>query len=222
MEIKKRIIIAEDATIVRDGLHLILSANPDYVIVAEATNGLEAVSLARKHNPDLILMDLSMPLMNGMTAIWEIKKESPQVRILVLTVHKSDEFIAAALEAGADGYILKDAGRHELMLAVKSVLEGKNYISPGITETLIHGYLGSQTARPRTLAASLTHREREILKLIAEGLKSREIGDLLCISIKTVEKHRENIMQKLDIHNLPALTSFAIDNGLVAHGEMKV
>jgi DNA-binding NarL/FixJ family response regulator len=218
MEIKKRIIIAEDATIVREGLHLILSANPDYIIVAEATNGLEAVSLARKHTPDLILMDLSMPLMNGMTAIWEIKKESPQVRILVLTVHKSDEFIAAALEAGADGYILKDAGRHELMLAVKSVLEGKNYISPGITETLIHGYLGSQTARPRTLAASLTHREREILKLIAEGLKSREIGDLLCISIKTVEKHRENIMQKLDIHNLPALTSFAIDNGLVAHG----
>jgi DNA-binding NarL/FixJ family response regulator len=218
MEIKKRIIIAEDATIVREGLHLILSANPDYIIVAEATNGLEAVSLARKHTPDLILMDLSMPLMNGMTAIWEIKKESPQVKILVLTVHKSDEFIAAALEAGADGYILKDAGRHELMLAVKSVLEGKNYISPGITETLIHGYLGSQTARPRTLAASLTHREREILKLIAEGLKSREIGDLLCISIKTVEKHRENIMQKLDIHNLPALTSFAIDNGLVAHG----
>ena len=219
MEIKKRIIIAEDATIVREGLHLILSANPDYSIVAEATNGLEAVSLARKHNPDLILMDLSMPRMNGMTAIWEIKKENPQVRILVLTVHKSDEFIAAALDAGADGYILKDAGRHELMLAVKSVLEGKNYISPGITETLIHGYLGSQTARPRTLAATLTHREREILKLIAEGLKSREIGDLLCISIKTVEKHRENIMQKLDIHNLPALTSFAIDNGLVAHSQ---
>ena len=218
MELKKRIILAEDATIVREGLHLILSANPDYVIVAEATNGLEAVSLARKHNPDLILMDLSMPRMNGMTAIWEIKKENPQVRILVLTVHKSDEFIAAALEAGSDGYILKDASRPELMLAVKSVLEGKNYISPGITETLIHGYLGSQTARPRTLAATLTHREREILKLIAEGLKSREIGDLLCISIKTVEKHRENIMQKLDIHNLPALTSFAIDNGLVAPG----
>ena len=222
MEVKKRIIIAEDATIVREGLYLILSANPDYAIVAEATNGLEAVSLARKHTPDLILMDLSMPRMNGMTAIGEIKKENPQVRILVLTVHKSDEFIAAALDAGADGYILKDAGRPELMLAVKSVLEGKKYISPGITETLIHGYLGSQTARPRTLAASLTHREREILKLIAEGLKSREIGDLLCISIKTVEKHRENIMQKLDIHNLPALTSFAIDNGLVAHGEMKV
>lgn len=218
MEIKKRIIIAEDATIVREGLNLILSANPDYAIVAEATNGLEAVSLARKHKPDLILMDLSMPRMNGMAAIGEIKKESPQIRILVLTVHKSDEFIAAALEAGADGYILKDAGRPELMLAVKSVLEGKNYISPGITETLIHGYLGSQTARPRSLAATLTHREREILKLIAEGLKSREIGDLLCISTKTVEKHRENIMQKLDIHNLPALTSFAIDNGLVAQG----
>ena len=217
MEVKKRIIIAEDATIVREGLYLILSANPDYAIVAEATNGLEAVSLARKHTPDLILMDLSMPRMNGMTAIGEIKKENPQVRILVLTVHKSDEFIAAALDAGADGYILKDAGRPELMLAVKLVLEGKNYISPGITETVIHGYLGSQTARPRTLAASLTHREREILKLIAEGLKSREIGDLLCISTKTVEKHRENIMQKLDIHNLPALTSFAIDNGLVAH-----
>ncbi|MEI6126974.1 MAG: response regulator transcription factor [Pseudomonadota bacterium] len=218
MEVKKSIIIAEDATIVREGLNLILSANPDYIIAAEATNGREAVLLARKHKPDLILMDLSMPLMNGMAAIAEIKKENPQVRILVLTVHKSDEFIAAALEAGADGYILKDAGRPELMLAVKAVLEGKNYISPGITETLIYGYLGSQTARPRTLAATLTQREREILKLIAEGLKSREIGDLLCISVKTVEKHRENIMQKLNIHNLPALTSFAITNGLAVHG----
>lgn len=218
MEVKRRIIIAEDATIVREGLHLILSAGPDYAVIGEATNGIEAVSLARKHRPDLMLMDLSMPLMNGMTAIREIKKEAPGVRILVLTVHKSDEFIAAALEAGADGYILKDAGKAELMLAVKSVLDGKSYISPGITETVIHGYLGSQTAKPRTLAASLTHREREVLKLIAEGLKSREIGELLCISIKTVDKHRENIMQKLDIHNLPALTSFAIDNGLVAAG----
>jgi len=217
MEATKRIIIAEDATIVREGLRMILSANTDYLIVAEAENGLEAVRLAREKNPDMLLMDLSMPRMNGMDAIREIKKENPHVRILVLTVHKSDEFISAALDAGADGYVLKDACRAELMLAVKSVLEGKNYISPGITENIIQGYLGSQTARPRTLAESLTHREREILKLIAEGNKSKQIGELLCISVKTVEKHRENIMQKLGLHNIPSLTSFAIENGLVAH-----
>jgi len=216
MEEKRRIIIAEDATIVREGLRMILSANADYDIVGEAEHGIEAIQLARKHNPELMLMDLSMPRMNGMDAIREIKKENPAIRILVLTVHKSDEFIAAALDAGADGYVLKDASRAELMLAVKSVLEGKSYISPGITGSIIQGYLGSQTSRPRTLAETLTHREREILKLIAEGNKSRQIGELLCISVKTVEKHRENIMQKLDIHNTPALTAFAIDNGLVA------
>ncbi len=215
MDQKKRIMIAEDATIVREGLRLIVSSDPAYLIVAEAVDGYDAIQRARESQPELILMDLSMPRMNGMDALREIKKLLPAVKILVLTVHKSHEFITAALEAGADGYVLKDASQAELMLAIRSVLEGKNYISPGITDTLIQGYLGTCSDRPRTLLECLTHREREILKLVAEGYKNKSIGELLCISVKTVEKHRENIMQKLNIHNVPALTSFAMDNGLV-------
>lgn len=215
MDKKKRIMIAEDATIVREGLRLIVSSDPAYQIVAEAVDGYDAVKKARELLPDLILMDLSMPRMNGMEAVREIKKFLPTVKILVLTVHKSHEFITASLEAGADGYILKDASQAELMLAIRSVLEGKNYISPGITDTLIKGYLGTQSDRPKTLLECLTLREREILKLIAEGYRNKSIADLLCISIKTVEKHRENIMQKLNIHNVPALTTFAVENGLV-------
>lgn len=215
MDDQKRILIAEDATIVREGLRLIVSTDPENLIVAEAVDGYDAIRRAHETKPDLILMDLSMPRMNGMDAVREIKKQLPGVRILVLTVHKSHEFITAALEAGADGYVLKEASQTELMIAIRSVLKGEKYICPGITDTLIHGYLGSNSGRPRTLVQCLTHREREILKLIAEGYKNKSIGELLCISVRTVDKHRENIMHKLGIHNVPTLTSFAIENGLV-------
>jgi DNA-binding NarL/FixJ family response regulator len=215
MDDQKRILIVEDATIVREGLRLIVSTDPENLIVAEAVDGYDAIRRAQETKPDLILMDLSMPRMNGMDAVREIKKLLPGVKILVLTVHKSHEFITAALEAGADGYVLKDASQTELMLAIGSVLKGEKYISPGITDTLINGYLGSHSGRPRTLIECLTHREREILKLIAEGHKNKSIGELLCISVRTVDKHRENIMQKLNIHNVPTLTTFAIENGLV-------
>jgi len=215
MDEEIRIMIAEDATIVREGLRLIVSSDPGNLIVAEAVDGYDAIRRARETIPDIILMDLSMPRMNGMDAVREIKKLLPRVKILVLTVHKSHEFITAALEAGADGYVLKDASQAELMLAIRSVHKGENFISPGITDTLINGYLGSNSGRPRSLVECLTHREREILKLIAEGHKNKSIGELLCISVRTVDKHRENIMQKLKIHNVPALTTFAIENGLV-------
>jgi DNA-binding NarL/FixJ family response regulator len=167
--------------------------------------------------PDLILTDLSMPRMNGMEAIKEIKRESPASKVLVLTVHRAEEYILAAFRAGADGYLLKDSTHSELVMAVKKVLSGKPYISPEISEKVIEGYLeGKKTLKSRTSWETLTQREREILKLIAEGYRNKQIADDLCISVKTVEKHRANLMEKLDLHNIQALTTFAIGKGLVS------
>jgi DNA-binding NarL/FixJ family response regulator len=152
-----------------------------------------------------------------MDAIREIKRQSPKTKVLVLTVHKTEEYILATLKAGAEGYVLKDATHAELMTAVKNVLGGKHYISPGISEKVIEGYLeGRKTLKTRTSWETLTQREREILKLIAEGYKNKEIADYLCISVKTVEKHRSNLMEKLNLHNVQALTAFAIEKGLVS------
>jgi DNA-binding NarL/FixJ family response regulator len=214
---KVRIVIAEDHTILREGLKSLLSSNPDFEIIGEAEDGREAIRCVEKFKPDLILMDLSMPRMNGMDAIKEIKKRFSETKILVLTVHKTEEYILATLKSGADGYILKDSTHAELVLAVKNVLSGKHYISPGISEKVIEGYLeGKKTLKRKSSWETLTQREREILKLIAEGYKNKEIGDYLCISPKTVEKHRANLMEKLDLHNVQALTTFAIEKGLVS------
>jgi DNA-binding NarL/FixJ family response regulator len=213
---KVRIVIAEDHTILREGLKSLLSSNPDFEIIGEAEDGREAIRCVEKFKPDLILMDLSMPRINGLDAIKEIKKRFSETKILVLTVHKTEEYILASLKSGADGYILKDSTHAELVLAVKNVLSGKHYISPGISEKVIEGYLeGKKALKTKSSWETLTQREREILKLIAEGYKNKEIGNYLCISPKTVEKHRANLMEKLDLHNVQALTAFAIEKGLV-------
>jgi DNA-binding NarL/FixJ family response regulator len=161
-------------------------------------------------------MDLSMPRMNGMDAIKEIKKRSPDTKVLVLTVHKTDEYILATLQAGADGYVLKDSTNVELRMAIKNVLSGKFFISPGVSGKLIEGYLqNKRPLKPSTPWETLTSREKGILKLIAEGYKNKEIADFLCISVKTVEKHRANLMQKLDLHSVSTLTALAIEKGLI-------
>jgi DNA-binding NarL/FixJ family response regulator len=160
-----------------------------------------------------------MPRMNGMEAIREIKKVSPKTKVLVLTVHKTEEYILATFRAGADGYALKDATHDELVLAIRNVLAGKPYVSPGISERVIEGYLsGKKEFKMSSIWETLTAREREILKLIAEGYKNKEIADNLYISVKTVERHRANLMQKLDLHNVQALTALAIEKGLVEKG----
>lgn len=217
MKERYRVVIAEDYTILREGLRALLSSDPIFEIVGEAADGREAVQCVERLKPALVLMDLSMPRMNGMDAIREIKKRSSATKILVLTVHRAEEYILATLKAGADGYILKDSTQSELMMAVKSVLGGKHFISPGISEKVIEGYLdGRKILKTRTSWDTLTHREREILKLIAEGYKNKKIADLLCISVKTVEKHRANLMQKLDLHSTSALTTLALEKGLVS------
>ncbi|OGP73876.1 MAG: DNA-binding response regulator [Deltaproteobacteria bacterium RBG_16_49_23] len=216
MSSKYRIVIAEDHTILREGLKALLSSSPEFDIVGEAGDGREAIRCVEKYKPDLILTDLSMPRMNGMEAIGEIKKRSPKTKILALTIHKAEEYILTTLKAGADGYLLKDSTHAELVMAVKKVLSGKHFISPEISEKVIEGYLeGRKALKTQTPWETLTHREREILKLIAEGFKNKEIADDLCISVKTVEKHRSNLMEKLNLHNVQALTAFAIEHGMV-------
>lgn len=210
-----KIVVADDHTILRQGLRALLSTDPDLEVVGEAEDGRTAVRSVATLSPDLLLMDLSMPRMNGMEAITEIKKRSPATKIVVLTVHKSEEYILSALKAGADGYVLKDAGHDELVRAVKNVLAGKRYLSPDISEKVIGGYLEGKRALKTTPWDTLTQREREILKLIAEGYKNKEIAEHLIISLKTVGKHRSNLMRKMDLHNTAALTAFAMKKGII-------
>jgi DNA-binding NarL/FixJ family response regulator len=217
MSQKYRIVIAEDHTILREGLRALVSSNPGLEVAGEAADGREAIRCVEKMKPDLVLMDLSMPRMTGMDAIREIKRRSPDTKILVLTVHKNEEYILETFKVGANGYILKDSTHSELAMAIKNVLSGRHYISPGISDKVLEGYLeGRKTLKTQTSWETLTHREREILKLIAEGYKNKEIADHLCISPKTVEKHRANLMEKLDLHNVQALTTLAIEKGLVS------
>jgi two-component system response regulator NreC len=211
-----RIVLAEDHTILREGLRALLSANPNFEIIGEAQNGREAVRCVEKLEPDLLLMDLSMPRMSGMDAIREIKRRYPEVKIIALTVHKTEEYLLTTLKAGADGYVLKDATHEELVMAIKNVMGGKSYLSPGVSEKIITGYLeGRKSNRTASPWETLSQREREVLKLIAEGFKNKEIAEDLCISLKTVEKHRANLMKKLDLHNAATLTVYAVQKGLV-------
>ena len=211
-----RIVIAEDHTILREGLRALLSADPQFDVVGEAGDGRAAIRCCDELVPDLVLMDLSMPRMHGFDAIKEIKRQSPEIKIIVLTVHNTDEYILATLQAGADGYVLKDATHSELVMAIEHVLMGERYLSPGVSKKVIEGYLeGRKTLKSKTAWDTLTAREREILKLIAEGYKNKRVADYLCISLKTVEKHRTNLMKKLDLHNAAELTAFAMKKGLV-------
>ena len=216
MEENHKVVIVEDHQLFRDGLKAMLTRRGDIDIIGEAEDGIEAIKTIRKTQPDMVLLDLSMPKMSGISVLKEIKRESPDIRILLLTIHESDQHVLEAFEAGADGYCIKDSSRQELMLAIDSILAGKTYISPGISDQVMEGFLASQKKlKSQTRWETVTQREREVLKLLAEGYTNKEIGDLLHISVKTVEKHRANLIAKLDLHNVAQLTAFAIENGLV-------
>jgi DNA-binding NarL/FixJ family response regulator len=216
MGTKKRVVIAEDHKLFREGLKSMLSSRNDLDVVSEAQDGLEAIRCVKRNKPDLLLLDLSMPRLSGISVMKDIKSQFPEVKILALTIHESDQYVLEAFQAGANGYCIKDAGRDELMVAIDSVLEGKTYISPGIADNVMEGYL-EESKRLKTKSSwdTVTRREREVLKLLAEGYLNKEIAEFLHISVKTVEKHRANIMNKLDLHNAPALTAYAIEKGLV-------
>ena len=214
--LKQKVLIAEDHAILREGLQALLSRTPELEIIGEAQDGQEAITMARQLGPDLILMDLTMPNINGTEAMRTIKRNSPDIKIIALTVHKSEEYVRATLDAGANGYVLKDDSHNDLLTAIQSVQKGNVYLSPGICGKVINGYLNTSTQDTSSTSWNeLTVREREVTKLIAEGKKSREVADYLSVSLKTVEKHRSNLMRKLDLHNVSAITKYAIENKLV-------
>ena len=216
MDKKHRILIVDDHTLLRAGLRALLLQDVGFEVVGEAENGRDASRAVGQLTPDLVLMDLTMPGMNGIEAITEIKRRYPEVRVLVMTLHTAEDYIHASLKAGADGYILKDATHEEFRIAMRSVLLGKTYLSMDVSAKVVTGYLGGgKNSGSSSIYDSLTHREREVLKLVAEGKTNKIMADYLHLSVKTVEKHRSNLMSKIDVHNASGLTAFAIEKGLL-------
>lgn len=218
MSAAHEIMIIDDHAMFRAGIRALLETQESLRIIGEASDGLDGLHQAVRLRPELILTDISMPNLNGTEAIAAIKKRIPEAKILVLTVHKVEEYIHAALKAGADGYILKDDSQDDLITAIQQVLAGKSYLSPSICKGVVNGYLNPASATTSQLKPgreSLTQRELQVLKLIAEGNKNKQIAALLSISTKTVEKHRSNLMKKLDLHDISSITAYAIKNGIV-------
>jgi len=212
-----KIIIVDDHGIFRAGLKALLEMDGEFEVVADVSDGHQAVVLAAKHKPDLVIVDLSMPKCNGTEAISRIKQRCPETKVLVLTVHKEEEYVRASLQAGADSYTLKDDTHEELFVSVRTTLSGKTYVSSAISKQIVTGYLDySGGGKPKSSWELLTRREREVLKLVVEGMKNREIAVYLSLSTKTIEKHRANVMHKLKLENMPALISYAIEHGIVA------
>ncbi|MGB9629972.1 MAG: response regulator [Thermodesulfobacteriota bacterium] len=213
---KIRVLIAEDHTIVRQGLSALLRSEPDFEVVGEASDGLEAIEMTRKQNPDIVLMDIGMRNLNGIEATRRIKKLFPHMKVLVLTVYDNEECIFQILRAGASGYLVKDSAMTELISAIKAIYHGDSYLSPSISKKVIEEYiLHAEMGERKNLKNLLSEREREVLKLIGEGHSVPQIANLLCISRKTVEAHKAHIMEKLNIHDKVGLIKFAIREGLV-------
>jgi len=200
----------------RSGLEAMLESEPGYEAVGVAADGISAMRAVAERQPDIIMMDLTMPRPDGIDAIAQIKRQHPLIKIVALTFHKEDEYIRAALEAGADAYVLKDDSRTELFSALASVVRGEKYLSPRIVDTVVAGYLsGGEVTASEPTWKTLTNREQEVIKLIAEGKRTKEIATQLSIRPRTVEKHRTNLMRKLDLHNVSEVTVYAIRNGFV-------
>ena len=212
---KIKILVVDDHAIMRDGIRALLGLHDDIEIVGEASEGKEAIEKAGELAPDVIIMDIAMPGMDGLEATRRIKKQSPKAKVLVLTQHDNREYILSAIKAGTAGYVPKKALGSELVSAIRTVYEGGSFLYPSATAALIKDYLRHAEEEPYD---RLTNREREILKLIAEGHTSRQIADMLFISLKTVLGHRTKIMQKLDIHNRTELIKYAMHKGLISTG----
>jgi DNA-binding NarL/FixJ family response regulator len=213
-----RVLIVEDHDLFRRGLRSMITGLPGYEVVGEAREGKEAVREALSLHPDMILMDLSLPGMNGIEATAQIKRRMPNIRVLVLTVHKTNEYVTQALQVGADGYVLKDASYDEFLIAIQTVIIGKKYICPDVSMHMINDYLHrGDTPTTETQCNKLTARERSILKLVAEGHTNHMIGEFLNISTRTVAKHRTSLKHKLGLRNAAELILTALDMGLIEH-----
>ena len=210
-----RILLADDHTLVRAGIRALLQQIEGATIVAEADNGRDAVALAREHQPDVAILDISMSELNGIEAAARIKSEGLRTRVLILSMHTTEDFVRRALRAGADGYIVKDCAPLELKLAIEAAQRGESYLSPRISRALVEGYVQSGSAGESSLDA-LTARQREILQMIAEGRSTKEIAFALDVSVKTVESHRAALMERLGIRDVAGLVIFAVRNRIVS------
>ena len=212
---KVRVVLADDHAILREGIRLILEAQPDIEVVGEAATGRECVELVSELHPDLVLMDLTMPEMSGIEATIAIKGGHPKVQILVLTMHDSHEHFFRLLQAGASGYVLKGVGKNDLLSAIRAVAKGGVFLPPTLAKRLVGDYLRSAQATGEEAGGQkLTEREKEVLRLIAAGRTSREIAEVLVLSPNTVERHRANILSKLGLHTRADLIKYAIRRGM--------
>lgn len=211
-----RLLLADDHAVVRSGLRLLLEAQPDMVIVGEAENGRDAISRTAELKPDVVLMDVEMPGMNGIEATRHIKRESPQTTVLALTMYEDDQYFFEMLRAGACGYVPKRAAPDELVSAIRAAGRGEVFLYPSLAGRLVQDYLVRRDVEAQEPSAGdLTAREQEVLTLIAQGLSNGEIAEQLVISAKTVDRHRENIMRKLNLHNRVDLVKYALRKGLI-------
>ena len=211
------VLLAEDHTIVREGLKKLLEAEREIEVIGEAANGRKAVELARQLRPDVIVMDIAMPQMNGLEATRQILKASPDVKVIILSAHSDDTYVERATALGAAGYLIKQTSAHFLAEAIREVQKGNAFFSPAVAKRFQKRRQESlnRKGQPKAEAVGLSPREAEVLQLVAEGDANKQIAEKLAISIKTVEKHRENLMLKLDIHDTAGLTRHAIEAGII-------
>lgn len=210
----KRVLIADDHDVVRRGLRALLESENGFAVCGEAIDGREAVRKARQLTPDIAVIDISMPVLNGIEAIGQIRAASPRTEVVIISMHESEDLLRDALKAGARGYVLKSSAGHDLLAAVNALREGKPFFSPAISQMMLDQYL-SKGAPEEAETLRLTRREREIVQLLAEGRTNKEIATSLNISIKTALTHRSNILHKLGLHSLPALVRYAIRNKII-------
>jgi len=210
-----RIVLVDDHRLVRAGIRALLEKTPQGQVVGEAADGREAFALIEKQRPDIVLIDIAMPGLNGLDAVDRIKKEWPETKVIILSMHANEEYVVRALRSDVSGYLIKDAAVDELEDAIRTVTEGEVYFSRRISKRAIRDYL-TNTDEIRGPLEQLSSRQREVLQLIGEGKNTKEIADILQVSVKTIEAHRLQLMQRLDIHDIPGLVKFAIRTGLVS------
>lgn len=219
---KIKILICDDHNLVREGIVALLKQIDDIEVVGEASNGIEAIQKIKQKLPDVVLMDLSMPKLDGLKTTVEIRKKYPEIKIIILTQYENEEYIVQMLKAGANGYVLKNSIADDLIRGIREVMKGEKFFSSSITKIILEEYVKKvQGLRQENITPELTNRELEVLKLIAEGYSNQETADKLFISVRTVEFHRANIMHKLKIKDLPGLVKYAIQKGIISIENIK-